>query len=177
MTNIQALPSPGTRYDEHTKRLAFEVYGYKAGRRVQETVRILAELGHDLSDKTIYEWRQSNAWDHKLDLDNAAKQEELIREHAGRLRVAAPEAVTYLDDVRSGKVPGDALRIKAAQVIVQENRALIIAVEKERDRERRQRGWSAPTGILADYHELDAMTDEELLEYQESLRSPSLTSA
>jgi hypothetical protein len=62
--------------------------------------------------------------------------------------------VQYLDDVRSGKVAGDALRVKAAQILVTENRHLVEVLERER-----RRAAQTPAG----YPDLGGLTEAELL--------------
>lgn len=124
----------GTRYDPEIKQLAFEVYATKGRRRVVETSHILGGLGYEIVPATLYEWRRDHDWEHKIALEEAMRQEGLVRAFAGKLREVAPDSVQYLDDVRSGKVPGDALRVKAAQILVMENRHLVEALEREQRR-------------------------------------------
>lgn len=144
----------GTRYDPEIKQLAFEVYATRGGRRVVDTSRILGELGYEIVPATLYEWRRDQNWEHKIALDEAMRQEGLVRAFAGKLREVGPESVQYLDDVRSGKVAGDALRVKAAQILVTENRHLVEVLERER-----RRVAQLPIG----YPDLGGLTEAELL--------------
>src|SRR5690349_9067414 len=127
---MQPMPTErntGTRYPAEVKELAFEVWATRAGRKVPETARILADMGYEVMATTLYEWRHDQDWEHKLALEEALRQEGLVREFAGKLREVAPEAVTYLDDVAHGKVPADPVRVRAAQILVTENRHLVVA--------------------------------------------------
>ena len=150
----QTERTTGTRYDDEIKQLAFEVYATKAGRRVVETARILAELDHDITAATLYDWRRDQGWDHKIALDEALRQEGLVRAFAGKLREVAPESVAYLDDVAQGRIEGDQLRLKAATVLVTENRRLVEALE----REQRRAAQTPPT-----YPDFGGLTEAELL--------------
>lgn len=144
----------GTRYDPEIKQLAFEIYAFKANRKVMETSRILGALGYEIVPATLYEWRRDQGWEDKIALEEAVRQEGLVRAFAGKLREVGPDSVTYLDDVANGRVEGDQLRVKAATVLVTENRRLVEALE----REQRRAGQALPV-----YPDFAGLSEAELL--------------
>lgn len=168
MIEVPEFPASNEKREQpeiDTRRLAFEVYAVRAGQNIAETIRLLLEIGVSVPQSTVYYWRQHDGWDERIELENAGRQEELIRQHAGRLRVAAPEAIAYLQNVVSGSAQPDPQRVIAAKTLIQENRALIVAVIKEKAKS------GGPASLPLVSTELDAMSDTELLAYQERIRS------
>ncbi len=100
------IRTTGTRYDPEIKQLAFEVYATSGGRRVVETSRILGELGYEIVPATLYEWRRDQHWEHKIALEEAMRQEGLVRAFAGKLREVGPDSVTTWMTLRMGESKG-----------------------------------------------------------------------
>lgn len=90
------------------------------------------EIGEKLAVRTVQNWRQIDKWDVRLAVERLADAEVSIPRAWEKLRVAAPDAFTYLHDVSAGVVPGDALRIKASQIIVQEFRSHVELTRDQR---------------------------------------------
>ena len=136
------------------RQLAYRAYCADPGLPVAELVRrIEAEHGLKLAVRTVQDWRQRDQWEKRRALERLADAEVSIPEMVRELRVAAPLAVAYVRKVMDGIEPPDPLRLRAADLLIRENRAIL---ELTKD------ALLAPLPDANAALDYSAMSDEEL---------------
>ena len=161
---LPTIRTPGTRYDEKVKALAYQVYSRRAAGDMPETLRILEGLvDPPLSKNTVYQWREDHGWDDKMLAERAAFGEELWKRWCQELAVAAPEAIRYLKNVMDDPNEPTRNRLNAAKTITGQYAQMAEAALESFKGEQGTGRYSAD--------DLEHMTTEELLAYEVELAS------
>ena len=159
---LPTIRTPGTRYDQKVKDLAYQVYSRRAAGDMPETLRILdALVKPPLSKNTVYQWRDDHGWDDRMLVERAAFGEELWKRWCQELAVAAPEAIRYLKNVMDDPNEPTRNRLNAAKVITGQYSQMAEAALESFKGEK-------PAGRYSS-EDLASMSMEELLVYENEL--------
>lgn len=82
--------------------LAFELWHGDAARKLPRVVELLAEFGHPVPYRTVYDWRSRYQWDIEADERDMAYAPILKSRREKRLDIASARASIYVDEVLAG---------------------------------------------------------------------------
>lgn len=121
------------RYDKsEARQVAYRLWRDSPDTPITQLLpKIEAAIGDKLALRTVQHWRHTDRWDERRAIEELDAAAVFVADGIRGMRVAYPVAAQYLHDVAAGIVRPNALRMRAAQVIVAENRAL---AELTRDR-------------------------------------------
>ena len=110
------------RYENNPARqAAYQLWALDPSRPVTEIMpAIEAVAGEKVAVRTVQDWRHRDRWEVRYAEEQAAQSGVLVIEHVKRLRVAAPEQVSYLHKVANGEEPYDHNRVQVARFLVTE---------------------------------------------------------
>lgn len=155
----KALVAPnGRRYSEETKQLAYEAWRVDPQITMEQLAVVMANLGKEVPADTLGHWRETRGWRSRFEGELLSLGAEYARAHVGGLRVAAPESVAKLrKHVQNPREnPMTTSQIKAAEILIRENRILLVA--------------QAKLGIMPDKQPNDSDVDIEELSMDELLQ-------
>ena len=106
------------------RQLAYRTYAADPSLPATAIARQLETVhGLKVAVRTVQDWRERDQWEKRRALERLAESEVSIPEMIAGLRVAAPLAVAYVHAVMDGREKPDALRLRAADLLIRENRA------------------------------------------------------
>ena len=106
------------------RQLAYRTYAADPSLPATAIARQLESVhGLKVAVRTVQDWRERDQWEKRRALERLAESEVSIPEMIAGLRVAAPMAVAYVRAVMDGREKPDALRLRAADLLIRENRA------------------------------------------------------
>ena len=107
--------------DNPARQLAYQLWAVDPSRPISELLpELRAEIGQNLAERTVYDWRRRDEWDKRLAEEVLASSGLSVFEQVRRLRVAALPAIRYLDAVARGEQKPDRLRMDACKFLVQQ---------------------------------------------------------
>ena len=125
MIEAAAITANHARWENSPGRqLAYRTWAADPSVSVAQLVRQLdATHGLKLAERTVRDWRERDQWEKRRALERLADSEVSIPQMIVGLRVAAPMAVAYVRAVMDGREEPNALRLRAADLLIRENRA------------------------------------------------------
>lgn len=125
VSSAPAVSASHARWENSPGRqLAYRAYATDPSLPAAAIARQLESVhGLKVAVRTVQDWRERDHWEKRRALERLADSEVLIPEMITGLRVAAPLAVAYVHAVMDGREKPDALRLRAADLLIKENRA------------------------------------------------------
>ena len=128
MVDVSSAPAVTARYarweNSPGRQLAYRAYAADPSLPAAAIARQLESVhGLKVAVRTVQDWRDRDQWEKRRALERLADSAVSIPEMITGLRVAAPLAVAYVHAVMDGREEPDALRLRAADLLIKENRA------------------------------------------------------